>query len=107
MKKISGMVNLAEQNIHMNGSLRLNKYIPIAIIYFFFNSFLLPPGLLYTTILSPLLLLWLYQQNHLRHLWIYFLITIPFAIIHFTNGVNLNFYLISYTLLFSAVVFSF
>jgi len=90
----------------MNDAIRINKYMPIAIIYFFFNSFLLPPGLLYTAILTPALLLWLYQQNHLKNIWTFFIITIPFAVIHFSNGVDSRFYLISYTLLFTAFVFS-
>jgi hypothetical protein len=90
----------------MNAAVRINKYMPIAIIYLFFNSFLLPSGLLYTTILTPLLLLWLYQQNHLKNIGIFFIITIPFAVIHFANVVNAGFYLISYTLLLSVYIFS-
>ncbi|MEO8764197.1 MAG: hypothetical protein ABI416_07915 [Ginsengibacter sp.] len=80
--------------------------MPIAIIYFFFNSFLLPSGLLYTSVLTPLLLVWLYQQNHLKNITVFFIVTIPFAIIHFMNGVNTRYYLISYTLLLTAYIFS-
>jgi hypothetical protein len=90
----------------MNEAIRINKYMPIAIIYFFFNSFLLPSGLLYTTILTPLFLLWLYQQNHLKNIAAFFIVTIPFAVIHLINGADPIFYLISYTLLFTAFVFS-
>lgn len=90
----------------MNQAIRTNKYIPIALVYFFFNSFLLPLGLLYTTILTPLLFIWLYKENHLRNFSLFFIITIPFAIIHFVNGVEPKFYFISYALFLSAFIFA-
>src|SRR5690349_15163571 len=89
----------------MKEVVRVNKYMPIAIVYFFFNGFLLPGGLLYTTILTPLLLAWLYKFPTFKHIRLFFLFTLPFAIIHFINGINIQFYLISYTLLFSVFVF--
>ena len=90
----------------MNEATRINKYMPIAILYFFFNGFLLPLGLLYTTILSPLLLIWLSKYPSFRYLKFFFLFTLPFAIIHLINGVNIEYYLRSYLLLFSVYVFA-
>jgi hypothetical protein len=79
--------------------------MPIAVLYFFFNGFLLPLGLLYTTILTPLFLLWLFKYDALKQLSYFFIITIPFAIFHFINGVEPKYYLTSYILLFSVYVF--
>ncbi len=86
--------------------IKFNKYLPIAIIYFFFNSFLLPQGLLYTAILTPVLLIWLYQYNSFRNIYWFFAFTLPFACIHLINGVDIFYYIKSYTLLFTAYTFS-
>jgi hypothetical protein len=89
----------------MSEGVRINKYMPIAILYFFFNGFLLPQGLLYTAILTPVLLLWLYKFPSFKYIKYFFLFTIPFAIIHFINGVVTSYYLISFSLLFTVFVF--
>ena len=94
------------QNIIINEEIRINKYLPVAVLYFFLNSFLLPTGLLYTAILTPLLLLWLYQYKNLSKVWLFFAFLIPFAFVHFINGVNARFYLISSVLLFTVFVFA-
>ena len=83
----------------------INKYLPLAILYFFFNSVFLPLGLLYTSILTPFFLFWLYRQNKIQYLWVFFLLTIPFACIHYLQGVNTYYYIRSYFLLFSVFVF--
>ena len=90
----------------MQQEIRINKYLPIAILYFFFNGFLLPIGLLYTTLLTPLLLIWLSRHPSIKYLRVFFFVTIPFAIIHFSNGVNMGYYFRSYLLLFSVFVFA-
>ena len=95
-----------KQVIKMNEAVRINKYMPIALIYFFFNGFLLPIGLLYTTLLSPLFLLWLYKYPSFKYLKWFFIFTIPFAIFHFILGVESVYYLRSYLLLFSVFIFS-
>ncbi|HEY5772582.1 MAG TPA: hypothetical protein VIS75_08135, partial [Chitinophagaceae bacterium] len=94
-------------NISVEGGTRINKYLPVAILYFFFNSFLLPHGLLYTTILTPLLLLWLYQYRTFHKLWLFFVFLIPFAVIHFLNGVDVYYYVVSVILFFTVFVFIF
>ena len=89
----------------MANLIRINKYLPFAILYFFFNSVFLPLGLLYTSILTPFFLFWLYGQNKIQYGWVFFLITIPFACIHYLQGINAYYYLRSYILLFSTFVF--
>ena len=89
----------------MANLIRINKYLPFAILYFFLNSVFLPFGLLYTSILTPVFLFWLYRQNKIKYGWIFFFFTIPLAIIHFIQGVVPYYYIRSYILLFSVFVF--
>lgn len=84
---------------------KINKYFPFVVLYFFFNSLFLPLGLLYTTILTPFFLWWLFRQNHFRNGWTFFLITAPFILIHFLQGIDVYYYFRSYFLLFTAFVF--
>ena len=80
-------------------------YLAIAILYFFFNSLLLPEGLLYTAILTPFFLWWLYRQNKLNGLWYFFLFTIPFIPLHFYEGTSAVYYIRSYILFFTSYTF--
>jgi hypothetical protein len=89
----------------MDKDVHINRFLPIAIIYFFLNSFLLPIGLLYTTLLTPLFLLWLIKYPVFNKLWIFCFASIPLMIIHFMNGVNVSAYLKSYFLLMSVYIF--
>ena len=84
---------------------RINKYLPFAILYFFLNSVFLPLGLLYTTILTPFFLVWLYRQNKIKYWWVFFILTIPFAYIHYRQGIDSYYYFKSYILLFTVFVF--
>ena len=92
-------------NQYIGHPLTMNKYLPVAVLYFFFNSFMLPHGLLYTTILTPLFLIWLLRYPSFHYLFYFFLFTVPFAVIHFEQGVNTEFYLKSYALFFTWFVF--
>ena len=102
---INGILVEKLQYINIEKSIRINKYLPAAILYFFFNSFLLPLGLLYTTILTPLLLLWLYQYRTFHKLWLFFVFIIPYAFIHFLTGVDAYYYVVSTILFFTVFVF--
>ena len=102
---INGILVEKLQYINIEKSIRINKYLPAAILYFFFNSFLLPLGLLYTTILTPLLLLWLYQYRTFHKLWLFFVFIIPYAVIHFLTGVDAYYYVVSTILFFTVFVF--
>ncbi|HVY75126.1 MAG TPA: hypothetical protein VG890_09865 [Puia sp.] len=83
----------------------INKYLPFAILYFFLNSVFLPLGLLYTTLLTPVFLYWLYRENRLEYGWVFFALTIPLAVIHYVQGIDAAYYLKSWLLLFSVFVF--
>jgi len=81
--------------------------LPFAVVYFFGNNFLLPEGLLYTSILSPVLLYYVYREGDFKTMmkWtLLLLIPIPFQLI---SGVDFKSYLISTTLLLTAWVFLF
>lgn len=75
------------------------KYLPIAVLYFFLNSVGLPTGLFYTTILSPLFLLWLFRH---KQRWItlkFFACLTPFVVAHTIIGIESPFYYARSTLL--------
>ena len=85
---------------------RFNKYLPPAILYFFLNGFLLPVGLLYTTLLTPVLLFWVARYRNIRYFLVYFLLVTPFVIAHAVDGIeDSSFYLYSITLSFTVLVF--
>src|SRR5438552_17257864 len=86
-------------------AIRINKYYPIAFLYFFLNGVLLPHGLLYTTILTPVFLIWLFKFPSFRYIYLFFLVMAPFAAIHYLNGVDMPSYLKSAGLLFAVYVF--
>jgi hypothetical protein len=81
---------------------KLNKYMPLAVLYFFFNSLWLPEGLLYTTLLTPYFIVWLYQNKMLHPFAWFACITLGYALIHLVIGIDILYYLRSY-LLFSTV----
>jgi hypothetical protein len=85
----------------------INKFLPVVFVYFFINGFLLPLGLLYTSLLSPLLLFWLARYRKLKYLLGSFLVILPFSVIHFINGVEPVYYFRSLILLFSVFIFGF
>jgi len=82
-------------------------FIPFVILYFFFNNVFLPQGLLYTTLLSPVFLYYLYKNDKIKNMlkWtLVLLIPIPF---HIITGFDIKSYLISSSLVFSAWIFLF
>ena len=86
--------------------LYINKFLPIAVLYIFFNGVFLPEGVLYTTLLTPVLLLWLIRYPTIKYLGYFFLLTIPLAIMHWANGIeSYPFYFKSYILFFTVFVF--
>ena len=68
-------------------------FTAIAFIYFFFNSFLLPQGLLYTTFLTPFFYYWLIRSGQKNVLGYFLAVLIPFAFGHFLVGVSEFYYL--------------
>jgi len=60
--------------------MKINKYFPFVFVYFFVNSLGLPWGLLYTTLLSPLLYLWIVSVRKKDVLLPFLLAFAPFMI---------------------------
>jgi hypothetical protein len=82
-------------------------YLPFFILYFFFNNFLLREGLLYTTLLTPVFLYWLYKRGKIKALakWsVLLLIPVPF---HLVSGVDTSSYIVSTLMVVTALVFLF
>jgi len=73
--------------------------------YFFLNGFLLPIGLLYTTLLTPFFLWWILRYPVRKYLPLFFLVLLPFVVIHFIHGVDTWYYVKSLLLFFSVYVF--
>lgn len=84
-------------------SVKYEYIVFYAVVYFFFNSFLLPHGLLYTTLLTPVMIYYLFKIGKLRKLafWgLLFLIPIPFQL---ATGVELKGYAISTIMILSVL----
>lgn len=81
-------------------------FLLMALLYFFFNCLFLPQGLLYTDLLTPFFIWWLYRHFQLRLLLYFFIFTTPFILIHFYNNASPWYYFRSYIMFFTAVVFA-
>jgi hypothetical protein len=75
--------------------MRINKYLPVAFIYFFINSIGLPFGLTFTALLSPFLYIWIIITRKQEILWPFFLALTPLVLIHISVGVDVKSYFIS------------
>ena len=75
--------------------MKINKYFPFALLFFFFNTTGLPYGLLYTTILTPLFYLWIIRRTGTEPILPFLLILTPYMIIHVVNGVDGKAYIVS------------
>ena len=85
--------------------MKINKYLPFAIIFFFFNSLSLPLGLTYTAILSPLFYWWVIKTRRYEIILPFFVCLVPFIIMHIFLGVNIPAYFISFLNLLCAYIF--
>jgi hypothetical protein len=87
--------------------MRINKYSPVAFIYFFVNKVGLPFGLLYTTLLTPFFYVWLLLKGKNHILFKFLAVAVPFMIAHLVNGVRIVDYLRTLVVLFSVYVFTY
>ena len=87
--------------------MKVNKYFLVFLIYFFFNSVGLPHGLLYTTLLAPVFIYWLYKKNNKRVVFNFLLFSTPIVLIHSIQGMNMQSFLKSFFLLFTTYVFTY
>jgi hypothetical protein len=85
--------------------MRINKYFPFAVLYFFFNSLGLPVGLTYTSILAPFLYYWVLITRKREVLWPFLIVLLPFAVVQINEGVEPKTYLISILNLTAVYIF--
>lgn len=85
--------------------MKLNKYFPFAVIYFFINSLALPFGLTYTALLAPLFYIWIIQVRKKEILLPFIAILLPFIIAHLSAGVDSKIYVISFVNLLLVYIF--
>ena len=83
----------------------INKYFPIAVIYFFFNSLGLPHGLTYTALLAPFLYYWILITRKREILWPFLIALIPFVIVQVNEGVDMKTYFVSIFNLMAVYIF--
>jgi hypothetical protein len=76
--------------------MKVNKYFPFAVTYFFVNSLALPFGLTYTALLAPFFYVWILITRKKDILLPFIAILFPFVIIHITVvGVETKSYFLS------------
>lgn len=83
----------------------INKYLPVALLFFFLNTLGLPFGLTYMTLLTPILYLWIIWEKKREPLLPFLLLLLPFVVMHFLNGVDTFTYLISIVNLVAVYIF--
>ncbi len=75
------------------------------VFIFFFNAFLLPEGMTYTLLLTPVWAWLLYRQKKLSTAILACLPLAGYAIIQSLQGVNLYYYLVSSAMIISLIIF--
>ena len=100
--------SLAAQPVQKIRKTKFMYFLGVACLFFFFNSFLLPDGLLYTILLTPVFMLWMLTQKAplLRYCSVFVLCWAPIAIIHYALGVSMADYLKSSALYFTVFLFA-
>lgn len=79
----------------MSALMKIRTWFPFAFLVFFLNTTGLPHGLLYTTILTPFLYVWMARQFPVEPVSVFFILFGSFLVIHFINGVDVKTNLIS------------
>ena len=92
-------------HISNTDSLRINRYLPFAFLYFFFNILGLPFGLTWTALLGPFFYYWVLKTEKREILLSFVLILSPFLIVQLSAGVEFRDYVFS--LLNLAMIFCF
>ena len=85
-----------------------HKYLTelfICVVYFFLNTVFLPEGLSYTTLLSPLFLMYLIRRGQVKSLILFILFSFILFFIHYSNGIHLRYYAVSWLLSFACLIF--
>src|SRR5688500_2933795 len=87
--------------------MKVNKYYPVAFIYFFVNALGLPFGLLYTTLFTPFFYVWMVLKGKRLIVFRFFILALPFIINHLINGVDLQVYMSSLILFLTVYIFGY
>ncbi len=86
--------------------MKINKYLPFAILYFFFNSVGLPFGLTWMALLAPFFYVWILLTRKKEILLPFLAVMLPFIILHIALvGVELKVYLVSLALMVMVYIF--
>ena len=75
--------------------MKINKFLPLAFLFFFMNSFGLPYGLTYTALLTPFFYYWIIVKQRTEPLIPFLLILTPFIVAHLLQPVFEKAYYVS------------
>ncbi len=76
--------------------MQVNRFLPFALIYFFFNTVALPFGLTWMAVLAPFFYLWVIIHRKKEVLLPFLIIMLPFMVMHIAvSGVELKTYIVS------------
>ena len=81
-------------------------FLSVSILYLFFNSFLLPDGLLYTTLLTLFFFINLLQHKGIRIYLVFLLVSIVFAALQLPQVDYLKEYIKSFVVMQSVAIFT-
>lgn len=100
------MKQTSENFIRIHLVMAVNKYLPFALLYFFFNSLGLPFGLTYTALLAPFFYSWVLKTGKKEILLPFFIALFPFVFIQILFiGVDDKAYFISLLNLAAVYIF--
>jgi hypothetical protein len=85
--------------------MKLNKYLPFALIYFFINSTGLPFGLTWTAVLTPFFYGWILLAAKKEVVLPFLIILLPFMIIQLYEGLDIGVYAVSMVNLLAVYIF--
>jgi len=84
----------------------MNKFLLIALFFFFLNAAGLPQGLTYMALLTPLLYVWIVCHRQREILWPFLLLLFPFIVLHLAvNDASFKPYFVSLANLVAIYVF--
>lgn len=79
-------------------------FLPFVLLLYFFNAFMLPHGLLYSALLTPVFLYWLWKQGIRLFIVPLLIFQVLMGGFHWWNGAGLNSLILSNGLFFSAAI---
>src|SRR5579859_7288492 len=86
--------------------MKINRYFPFVFVYFFINSVGLPWGLLYTTLLSPLLYIWVVRTRRKEVLFPFLAVSALFFAGWAFTGMDMGKFLVSWANMMGVYIFA-